>query len=112
MQPGKHEAIRRLKSHLVVSYHDLVSQEAALKVTTLTSLVEFTICTIVATALGIFAYIEGSSRWSTIAGYILFGCVLVYQTSGVVAYLITAKVDVPEEDYRRLMKEAQTTLTQ
>jgi hypothetical protein len=96
----------RLKSHLVASYHDLVKQEAALKVTTLTSLVEFTICTMVATALGIFAYIEGSSRWSTIAGYVLFGFVLVYETSGVVAYLIVAKVNVAEEDYRRLMMEA------
>ncbi|KAJ8114896.1 hypothetical protein OPT61_g3338 [Boeremia exigua] len=94
-----------LKAHIVSSYHLLNAQEAALKVTTLTSLVEYTVCSVVSAALGILVYIEGSGRWTTIASIVLFGLCLVYKFFDYAAYIPEAWFDVSEADYKRLMTE-------
>lgn len=102
------DAIDRLKTHIVSSYHILRGQETALKVTTLTAVGEFTVCSVVATALGICAYIEGSSWWTTVTSYVLFVGVFIYEVSGFVAYVALLRFRVNETDYRRWMREARS----
>jgi hypothetical protein len=100
------KALLRVEAHLVSSYHALTAQEHALRVTTLTSLIEYTACSLVSAALGILVYIEGSREWTTIASFVLFGLALVYQTFIYVAYVLEAWFQVSEADYGRLMGEA------
>lgn len=95
-----------LKAHLVSSYHLLVAQEHALKVTTLTSLIEYTACSLVSAALGILVYIEGSREWTTVASFVLFALALVYKAFDHAAYVLEAWFQVSEADYKRLMMEA------
>lgn len=95
-----------LKAHLVSSYHLLVAQEHALKVTTLTSLIEYTACSLVSAALGILVYIEGSREWTTVASFVLFALALVYKAFDYAAYVLEAWFQVSEADYKRLMMEA------
>lgn len=109
---AERDAIDRLKTHMVSSSHILCEQEAALKVTTATALIEFTICSLVATTLGIFAYIEGASWWTTVTSYVLFTGVLIYEVSGFVAYVMLLRFSVGEEEYRRWMREAKTRLNE
>ncbi|KAJ4989502.1 hypothetical protein SVAN01_05037 [Stagonosporopsis vannaccii] len=94
-----------LKAHLVASYHLLDAQETALKVTTLTSLIEFAVCSGVAAALGILAYIEGSD-WTTIVSFTLFGLCLAYKILDYISYFPDAWFDISEADYERLVMEA------
>lgn len=95
-----------LKTHLVSSYHLLVAQETALKVTTLTSIIEYVGCSLVSAALGMLVYIEGSREWTTIASFILFGLSVVYKVFDYAAYVLEAWLQVSEADYKRLMTEA------
>jgi hypothetical protein len=104
------KSLLRLKAHLVSSYHLLSAQETSLKVTTLTSLIEYILCSVVSAALGILVYIEGSAEWTTIASFILFGMCIMYKAFDYVAYILEAWFEVSEADYRRLMMEAQDTL--
>ena len=101
------EALLGLKAHLISSYQVLVAQEAALKVTALTSLIEFGFCSMVSAALGILVYIEGSRTWTTIASFILFGLCLVYKLANYAAYFIETWFVIDDTDYERLMAEAQ-----
>lgn len=99
-----------LKAHLVTSYYLLVAQEDALKVTTLTSLIEFACCSLVSAALGILVYIEGSRTWTTIASFTLFGLCIVYKLFGYTAYLRATWFEIDESGYKRLITEAKTSL--
>ena len=94
------------KAHVVSSYYILAAQENSLKVTTLTSLIEYTACSAVSAALGILVYIEGSKEWTTIASFILFGLCVVYKVFGYTAYVLEAWFDISEADYNRLIMEA------
>lgn len=107
---GESGSTLALKAHLVSSYYVLSAQEDALKVTTLTSLIEFAMCCAVAIALGVVVYIEGSTEWSTIASYVLFAVCLSYKTLGWIAYLVSSKVNVKEDEYKRLVMEARERL--
>ncbi|PSN64274.1 hypothetical protein BS50DRAFT_68578 [Corynespora cassiicola Philippines] len=102
-------SVTRLKAHLISSYHLLRAQEAALKITTLTSLIEFSICIFFSVALGILVYIEGGGEKSTIAGLVLFVCWLIYEVSGIFAYLKDAWITIGDDDYKRLVEEARTS---
>ncbi|KAH6633104.1 hypothetical protein C7974DRAFT_164717 [Boeremia exigua] len=95
-----------LKAHVVASYHLLNAQETALKVTTLFSLVEYTVCSVVSAALGILVYVQGSSEWTTITSIVLFGLCLVYKFFDYVSYVPEAWFEVSEVDYKRWLKEA------
>jgi hypothetical protein len=77
-----------------------------LKVTALTSLIEFGCCSMVSAALGILVYIEGPRTWTTIASLILFGLCLVYKLAGYAAYFIETWFVIDDTDYKRLMTEA------
>lgn len=100
------KSLLNLKAHIVSSYYLLETQETALRVTTLTSLIENTCCNVVSAALGILVYIEGSREWTTIASYTLFGLCLVYKVFDYTAYVLEAWFEVSEADYKRLMTEA------
>ncbi|KAF9700515.1 hypothetical protein EKO04_001283 [Ascochyta lentis] len=100
-----------LKAHIVSSYRILIAQETALKVTTLTSLIEHTVRSAVSAALGILVYIEESSGWTTIVSFILFGLSVGYTIFGYAAYLVETWFEVSEADYKRLMIEAKAALT-
>lgn len=102
------KALLRVEAHIVASYHALVAQEQALRVTTLTSLIEYTACSLVSAALGIPVYIEGSKEWTTIASFVLFALALVYKAFDYVAYLLEAWFQVSEADYKRLLMEAKS----
>lgn len=104
--PSQHYTKDNLKTELMASYHALSSEEPTLKVTTWISLVEFVLCTAVSIALGIFIYINGSSKWIVITSYGLIDLCLVYKGSAWVAYLLDLRVKMDEADYRRLMDEA------
>lgn len=106
--PGNENEISllSLKGHLVSSYHLLVAQERALKVTTLTSLIEYTACSLVSAGLGILAYIEGSTEWATIGSFILFALALAYKAFGYTADVLGAWFQISEADYKRLLAEA------
>jgi hypothetical protein len=106
------EALLGLKAHLISSYQILIAQEAALKVTALTSLIEFGCCSMVSAALGILVYIEGSRTWTTITSFILFGLCLVYKLADYVAYFIETWFVVDDTDYERLMTEAKVDQSQ
>jgi membrane protein YdbS with pleckstrin-like domain len=95
-----------VKAHLVYSYHLLAAQEHALRVTTLTSLIEYTACSLVSAALGILVYIEGSKKWTTIVSFVLFALALVYKAFDYVAYVRESWFQISEADYKRLMGEA------
>ncbi|KAF3040502.1 hypothetical protein E8E12_006928 [Didymella heteroderae] len=99
-------SILSLKAYMISHYRLLAAQEYALKVTTLTSLFEYTACSLVSAALGILVYIEGSREWTTIASFILFALALVYKAFDYVAYVLEAWFQVSEADYRRLITEA------
>lgn len=100
------EALLGLKAHLISSYQILIAQESALKVTALTSLIEFGCCSMLSAALGILVYIEGSRTWTTIASFILFGLCLVYKLADYAAYFAETWFVVDDTDYKRLMREA------
>lgn len=107
---GEHEkSLLGLKSHLVASYQLLDAQETALKVTTLTSLVEFSICTSVSAALGIVVYMEGDNDWTTITSYTLFGLCVFYKIFDCISCLPDAWFDISEADYQRLAMEARNS---
>lgn len=103
---GHEKSLSGVKAHLVASYHILDAQETALRVTTLISLVEFSICTIVSAGLGILSYIEGSANWTNIASYTLFGLCVAYKLSDYASYFPESWFDINEADYKRLMTEA------
>lgn len=104
---GEHKkSLLRVEAHLVSSYHLLAAQEHALRVPTLTSLIEYIACSLVSAALGILVYIEGSREWTTIASLILFALALVYKAFDCAAYVLEAWFRVNEADYRRLIREA------
>lgn len=108
---GEHKkSLLRVEAHLASSYYVLAAQEHELRVTTLTSLVENTACSLVSAALGILVYIEGSGGWTTIASLILFALALVYNAFDSAACVLEAWFQVSEKDYRRLMAEAKTAL--
>ncbi|KAJ4347443.1 hypothetical protein N0V95_005445 [Ascochyta clinopodiicola] len=100
-----------LKAHIVSSYRILIAQERALKVTTLTSLIEHTARSAVSAALGILVYIEDSAGWTTIVSFILFGLSVAYKIFIYSAYLLETWFEVSEADYKRLMIEARAALT-
>lgn len=95
-----------LRANLVSSYHVLIAQEYALKVTTLSSLIEYAACSFVSAALGILVYIQGSAAWTTIVAFILFGLCVVYKVVELTAYIMEARFEVDEADYKRLLIEA------
>jgi hypothetical protein len=51
-------------------------------------------------------YINDSSERIVIASYALFDLCAVYKASGMVAYLLDLRVKIDENDYRRLIGEA------
>jgi hypothetical protein len=104
------KSMRSLKSHLVSSYYLLAAQETSLKATTLTSLVENSICSITSAALGILVYVEGSSEWTTITSFVLFGLCFLYKVSDYAAYIGGAWFAINETEYKRLVMEAQGAL--
>lgn len=107
--PGQNEkSLSNLKTHLVASYHVLNAQEAALKTTTLTSLIEFAVCTCVSAALGILVYMQGSRKWTSIASVTLFGLCLVYKILDYASYIPDSLFNISEADYKRLAMEARS----
>jgi hypothetical protein len=95
-----------LKSQLISSYPLLIAQENSLEVTTLTSLVEFGICSLVSAALGILLYIQGVRKCTTIASFLLFALCVLYKALCYAAYANEMLFDVSEADYGRLLNEA------
>jgi hypothetical protein len=100
------DSLFSLKAQLISSTHILIAQEASLKVTTLSSLIEYSICSLVSAALGILVYVQGIRDWTTIASLLLFGLCVFYKSFSYAAYVREMWFDVGEADYRRLVMEA------